>query len=117
VVETKINTASGQRFLTNGPRDPDELKAMYEHGNHEWRARVHPELGGGDRDRPRRAGLNKFDPARVKIKYHMITKKNLEGNLGNLFLVTRVGIQFDHVARHCQAREPELINNQRRKES
>ena len=36
-VETKINAASGQRFLTNVPRDPEELRAMYESGNHEWR--------------------------------------------------------------------------------
>jgi DNA invertase Pin-like site-specific DNA recombinase len=68
-VETKINAASGQRFLTNVPRDPDELKAMYESGNHEWRRAFieslvdHVLVGPGVR------GLNKFDPNRTKIKY------------------------------------------------
>jgi hypothetical protein len=32
-VDTKINAASGQRFLTNLPRDREELKAAYEDGN------------------------------------------------------------------------------------
>jgi DNA invertase Pin-like site-specific DNA recombinase len=68
-VETKINAASGQRFLTNVPRDPDELKAMYESGNHEWRRAFieslvdHVVVGPGVR------GLNKFDPRRIKITY------------------------------------------------
>ena len=32
-VDTKITAASGQRFLTNLPRDREELKAAYEDGN------------------------------------------------------------------------------------
>lgn len=68
-VETKINAASGQRFLTSVPRDADELKAMYESGNHEWRRAFieslvdHVVVGPGVR------GLNKFDPRRIKIIY------------------------------------------------
>jgi hypothetical protein len=68
-VETKINAASGQRFLTNVPRDPEELRAMYESGNHEWRRAFieslvdHVSVGPGVR------GLNKFDPKRIKIIY------------------------------------------------
>jgi site-specific DNA recombinase len=68
-VETKINAASGQRFLTNVPRDPEELKAMYDGGNHEWRRAFieslvdHVVVGPGVR------GLNKFDPGRIKIIY------------------------------------------------
>src|SRR4249919_563939 len=68
-VETKINAASGQRFLTNVPREPEELRATYESGNHEWRRAFieslvdHVVIGPGVR------GLNKFDPGRVKIKY------------------------------------------------
>ena len=68
-VETKINVASGQRFLTNVPRNPEELRAMYENGNHEWRRAFieslvdHVVVGPGVR------GLNKFDPRRIKIIY------------------------------------------------
>ena len=68
-VETKINAASGQRFLTNVPREPEELRTTYESGNHEWRRAFieslvdHVVIGPGVR------GLNKFDPGRVKIKY------------------------------------------------
>jgi site-specific DNA recombinase len=68
-VETKINAASGQRFLTNVPRDPEKLKAMSESGNHEWRRAFieslvdHVVVGPGVR------GLNKFDPRRIKIIY------------------------------------------------
>jgi DNA invertase Pin-like site-specific DNA recombinase len=68
-VETKINAASGQRFLTNVPRDPDELKAMYENGNHEWRRAFIESLVEEIVIGPGVRGLNKFDPARVKIKY------------------------------------------------
>jgi hypothetical protein len=32
-VDTKINAASGQRFLINVPREREELKAAYETGN------------------------------------------------------------------------------------
>jgi hypothetical protein len=32
-VDTKINAASGQRFLINVPRDREELRAAYETGN------------------------------------------------------------------------------------
>jgi hypothetical protein len=32
-VDTKINAASGRRFLINMPRDREELKAAYENGN------------------------------------------------------------------------------------
>jgi hypothetical protein len=35
-----------------------------------------------------------------------VEKKNLEGNLGTYFLVTRLEYDLDHVDRHCQAREP-----------
>ena len=51
------------------PRDPDELKAMYESGNHEWRRAFieslvdHVLVGPGVR------GINKFDPGRIKIIY------------------------------------------------
>jgi DNA invertase Pin-like site-specific DNA recombinase len=68
-VETKINAASGQRFLVNVPRDREELKAAYENGNHEWRRALieslvdHVVVGPGVR------GLNKFDPRRIKIVY------------------------------------------------
>jgi site-specific DNA recombinase len=67
--ETKINAASGQRFLVNVPRDRDELKAAYENGNHEWRRAFieslvdHVVVGPGVR------GHNKFDPGRIKIVY------------------------------------------------
>jgi site-specific DNA recombinase len=68
-VEAKINAASGQRFLTNVPRDPEELRAMYENGNHEWRRAfiesLVEEIVIGRAVR----GLNKFDASRVKIKY------------------------------------------------
>jgi hypothetical protein len=66
---TKINAASGQRFLTNVPRDPDELKAMYESGNHEWRRAFIESLVEKITIGPGIRGLNRFDPARVKIKY------------------------------------------------
>jgi site-specific DNA recombinase len=68
-VETKINAASGQRFLVNVPRDREELKAAYENGNHEWRRAFieslvdHVVVGPGVR------GLNKFDARRIKITY------------------------------------------------
>ena len=68
-MESKINAASGQRFLTNVPRDPDELKAMYESGNHEWRRAFIESLVKEIMIRPGVRGLNKFDPARVEIKY------------------------------------------------
>jgi site-specific DNA recombinase len=68
-VETKINAASGQRFLTNVPRDPGELKAMYENGNHEWRRAFIESLVEEIVIGPGVRGLNRFDPARVKITY------------------------------------------------
>jgi hypothetical protein len=68
-VETKINAASGQRFLTNVPRDPEELKALYENGNHEWGRTFIESLVEEIVIGPGVRGLNKFDPARVKIKY------------------------------------------------
>jgi hypothetical protein len=68
-VETKINAASGQRFLTNVPRDPEELKATYENGNHEWRRAFIESLVEKIVIGPGVRGLNKFDHTRVKIKY------------------------------------------------
>jgi site-specific DNA recombinase len=68
-VETKINAASGQRFLTNVPRDPDELKAVYESGNHEWRRAFIESLVAEIVIGPGRKGYNKFDSTRVKIVY------------------------------------------------
>jgi hypothetical protein len=68
-VETKINAPSGQTFLTNVPRDPEELKAMYENGNHEWRRAFIESLVEEIVIGPGVRGLNKFDPSRVKIKY------------------------------------------------
>ena len=68
-VETKINAASGQRFLTNVPRDPEELRTMYESGNHEWRRAFIESLVDQVVIGPGVRGLNKFDPSRVKIKY------------------------------------------------
>jgi hypothetical protein len=68
-VETKINAASGQRFLTNVPRDPEGLRAMYENGNHEWRRTFIESLVEEIVIGPGVRGLNKFDPARVKINY------------------------------------------------
>ena len=68
-METKINAASGQRFLTNVPRDPEELKATYENGNHEWRRAFIESLVEKIVIGPGVRGLNRFDPARVKIKY------------------------------------------------
>jgi hypothetical protein len=68
-VETKINAACGQRFLTNVPRDPEELRAMYENGNHEWRRAFIESLVERIVIGPGVRGLNRFDPNRVKIKY------------------------------------------------
>jgi site-specific DNA recombinase len=68
-VETKINAASGQSFLTNVPRDPEELRAMYESGNHEWRRSFIESLVEEIVIGPGVRGLNKFDASRVKIRY------------------------------------------------
>jgi hypothetical protein len=67
--ETKINAASGQRFLTNVPRDPEELKAVYETGNYEWRRAFIESLVEKIIIGPGVRGLNKFDQTRAKIKY------------------------------------------------
>jgi hypothetical protein len=55
--------------VTNVPRDPEELRAMYENGNHEWRRAFIESLVEEIVIGPGVRGLNKFDPARVKIKY------------------------------------------------
>ena len=60
-VETKINAASGQKFLTNVPRDPEELRAMYENGNHEWRRAFIESLVKEIAIGPGVRGLNKLD--------------------------------------------------------
>jgi site-specific DNA recombinase len=68
-VDMKINEASGQRFLRDVPRDPEELKAAYEGGAYEWRRAFieslvdHVVVGPGVR------GLNRFDPRRITITY------------------------------------------------
>jgi site-specific DNA recombinase len=68
-VDTKINAASGERFLVNVPRDPDELKIMFETGAYEWRRAFIESLVESITIGPGVRGLNKFDPSRVKIKY------------------------------------------------
>jgi site-specific DNA recombinase len=67
--ERKINSASGQRFLVNVPRDPDDLKAAYEEGTLEWRRSFLESVVESITVAPGVKGLNKFDPGRVKIKY------------------------------------------------
>jgi site-specific DNA recombinase len=68
-VDMKINEASGQRFLRDVPRDPQELKAAYEGGAYEWRRAFIESLVEKITIGPGVRGLNRFDPARVKIKY------------------------------------------------
>jgi hypothetical protein len=69
-VDMKINEASGQRFLRDVPRDPEELKAAYESGAaYEWRRTFIESLVEKITIGPGVRGLNKFDPNRVKIKY------------------------------------------------
>ena len=68
-VDMKINEASGQRFLRDVPRDPQELKAAYESGAYEWRRAFIESLVEKITIGPGVRGLNRFDPARVKIKY------------------------------------------------
>jgi hypothetical protein len=68
-VDMKINEASGQRFLRDVPRDPEELKAAYESGAYEWRRTFIESLVEKITIGPGVRGLNRFDPARVKIKY------------------------------------------------
>jgi hypothetical protein len=68
-VETKINAASGQRFLTSVPRDPEELKIAYETGGFEWRRAFVESLVDHVVIGPGRQGYNRFDPTRVNIAY------------------------------------------------
>ncbi len=67
-IDMKINEASGQRFLRDVPRDPDELKAAYESGACEWRRAFIESLVEKIIIGPGVRGLNKFDHTRVKIK-------------------------------------------------
>jgi site-specific DNA recombinase len=68
-VNMKINEASGQRFLRDVPRDPEELKAAYESGAYEWRRAFIESLVDKIIIGPGVRGLNKFDHTRVKIQY------------------------------------------------
>jgi hypothetical protein len=68
-VDVKINSASGQRFLHDVPRDSEELKTMFETGAYEWRRAFIESLVERIVIGPGVRGLNKFDASRVKIKY------------------------------------------------
>ena len=55
--------------LRDVPRDPEELKAAYESGNHEWRRAFIESLVDQVVVGPGVRGLNRFDPGRIKITY------------------------------------------------